>query len=274
VRGRLRWATLAQPGLVISVAFIALVAAWALLPGVFATHDPVTDLDAANALSGPSPAHWFGTDLLGRDLYSRVVYGTRLSATAAIVAVGISLTVGSLLGMASGYLGGWLDGVSMRVMDVLVAIPGLLLSLAVVSILGFGVGNVAVAVGVAGLPGFARLARAETLTIRSRPYFDAARCSGTGPVATLLRHVVPNASGAVLTLTALELGGAVLAVSALSFLGFGAVPPTPEWGSMVSEGRAQIADAWWLTTFPGAVVAATVLALNRISRSFRVRGQQ
>ena len=262
---------LAQPGLVLSLMVFVVVAAWALLPSVFAHYHPVTDLDQDALLAPPSAAHWFGTDLLGRDVFSRVVHGTRLSLLAGLIAVALSLVVGSLLGMVSAYVGGWFDSLVMRVVDVLVAIPGLLLSMAAVSILGFGVVNVAIAVGIAGIPAFARLTRAETLRILSRGYFDAARSSGTGHLGILSRHVTPNASGAVLVLAALELGGAVLSVAALSFLGFGAVPPTPEWGSMINEGRAHIVGAWWLTTFPGVAIAATVLASNRISRSLRVR---
>lgn len=263
---------LPAPGAALSVLVLLVVAVWAIAPGAVAPYDPVRDLDAAHALSGPSAAHWFGTDLLGRDVYSRVVHGARLSVSAALVAVLVSLALGSALGMLAGYAGRWVDAVIMRATDVLVAIPGLLLSLAVVSVLGFGVLNVALAVGIAGIPGFVRITRAETLRITHRPYVDAARCSGTGHLGTLVRHVAPNATGAVLVLAGLELGGAILSVSALSFLGFGAVPPTPEWGSMVSEGRAHLATAWWLTTFPGAVVAATVLATNRLSRGARRAG--
>ncbi|WP_263120812.1 ABC transporter permease [Cellulomonas sp. RIT-PI-Y] len=261
-----RWAA---PGAVASVLLLTVVVLWAALPGLFAPYDPVSDLDAAHALSGPSTQHWFGTDLLGRDLYSRVVHGARLSVSAALIAVLVSLVIGSALGMLAGYAGRGVDTVIMRATEVMVAIPGLLLSLAFVSILGFGVTNVALAVGIAGIPSFVRIARAETLRITSRPYFDAARCAGTGHLVTLVRHVAPNAVGPVLVLAGLELGGAILSVAALSFLGFGAVPPTPEWGSMVSEGRTHLATAWWLTTFPGAVVAATVLATNRLSRGVR-----
>lgn len=261
-----RWAA---PGAVASVLLLTVVVLWAALPGLFAPYDPVSDLDAAHTLSGPSAQHWFGTDLLGRDLYSRVVHGARLSVSAALIAVLVSLVLGSALGMLAGYAGRWVDTVIMRATEVMVAIPGLLLSLAFVSILGFGVTNVAFAVGIAGIPSFVRIARAETLRITSRPYFDAARCAGTGHLVTLVRHVAPNTVGPLLVLAGLELGGAILSVAALSFLGFGAVPPTPEWGSMVSEGRTHLATAWWLTTFPGAVVAATVLATNRLSRGVR-----
>ncbi|HLS61767.1 MAG TPA: ABC transporter permease [Ruania sp.] len=271
-RGRLTrvrsW--LRAPGALLSAVFLLLVICWAAVPSLFAPFDPVSDLDRAATLAGPSAEHWFGTDALGRDVYSRVVHGARLSMLAAGLAVSISVTAGAVLGVLAGYVGRWLDSVLMRTVDVLVAIPGLLLSMVVVSMLGFGVVNVAVAVGVAGIPGFARIVRAETLRILSRPYLDAARTSGLGHVAIMVRHVLPNASGAIAVLAALELGGAILAVSALSFLGFGAVPPTPEWGALVNDGRGYIASAWWLTSLPGAVIAATVIAINRLSREIGV----
>ena len=260
-----RWAR--QPGLVLSALFLLLIVAWAVAPTVFAPFDPVTDLDATAPMAAPSSTHWFGTDPLGRDIYSRTVHGTRLSVVAALIAVTISVLVGGFLGLVSGYVGGWLDVVFMRGVDIMVAIPGLLLSLVAVSVLGFGVVNVAVAVGIAGIPAFARLARAEAMRIASRPYLDAARTSGVGGFRILVQHVVPNAWGAIGVLAALELGGAVLSVAALSFLGFGAVPPTPEWGQLVNDGRAYIANAWWMTTLPGAVIALAVLAVNRLSRA-------
>ena len=260
-----------QPGAVLAIAALLLFVGWAAFPQLFATHDPIDDLDAANSLTAPSLAHWFGTDLLGRDVYSRVVYGARVSLLAGTLAVTISLVIGTTLGMTAAYVGRWADSVISRFVDVLVAIPGLLLSMAFVSILGFGVERVAIAVGIAGIPSFTRLARAETIRILSLPYFDAARTSGTSGLRTLITHIVPNATGPVIVLAGLELGGAILSVAALSFLGFGAVPPNPEWGSMVNEGRIQIAEAWWLTTFPGLVIVLTVLALNRLSRNARAR---
>lgn len=259
-----------QPGVVLAVVFLALVALAALVPDVLAPTSP-TAADPASSLQPPSPAHWFGTDVLGRDLFARVVHGAWLSVSAGVLAVAISLSVGSAIGVVAGAVGGWVDGLLMRVVDVMVALPGLLLSLAFVSILGFGVVNVAIAVGIAGIPAFARLVRSETLRVVGRPYVDAARLAGVGGPVLLARHVVPNASGSVLVLAALEVGGAILSVSALSFLGFVAVPPTPEWGSLVAEGRMRIDSAWWLTTFPGAAIAATVLATNRLSRAVRIR---
>lgn len=260
-----------RPGVTLSVLYLALVSVATVAPRVLTGYNPISDLDAAHTLSPPSLLHWFGTDPLGRDMYSRVVYGTRLSVVTSLVAVAISLLLGSTLGTVAGFRSGLVDSVIMRLMDVALVIPGLLLSLAVVSILGFGVVHVAIAVGIAGVPSFARLTRSETLRIVRMPYIDAARMSGIRSVGTIVRHVLPNAIGPVLVLAGIEVGGAVLSVSALSFLGFGAVPPTPEWGSMVSEGRNYMETAWWLTTFPGLAIAALVLATNRLSREFRVR---
>jgi peptide/nickel transport system permease protein len=255
----------------LALLFCAVVIAWTIAPSAFTSIDPVDDLDSAASLSGPSSAHWFGTDALGRDVFSRVVHGTRVSVIAAVIATSLSLVVGSILGVTAGYIGGWFDSVISRTVDVLVAIPSLLLSMAVVSILGFGVTNVAIAVGVAGIPSFVRITRAETLRIKSFAYIDASRAMGQGNLRIIFAHVLPNAAGAVFVLAALDLGGAVLSISALSVLGFGNVPPTPEWGSMVSEGRVHIAGAWWLTTFPGLAIAGLVLSANRISRQFGAR---
>ncbi|MFC9064932.1 ABC transporter permease [Streptomyces harbinensis] len=261
----------AHPGLLLAVLYLALILAWTLAPSLFAGTDPLRT-DPAASLTPPGADHWFGTDNLGRDLYTRVVHGTRTSLTAALIAVSLSLLAGTVLGVLSGYLGGWVDQTLMRCVEVLIVIPGLLLSLAVVSILGFGVTNVAIAVGISGIPAFARVIRAEVLRIRSSVYFRAAVTSGTRTPVILLRHVLPNASQPVLVLAALEIGGAVLSVSALSFLGYGAAPPAPELGAMVSQGRDYISTAWWLTTFPGLAIALIVLCANRIGRALERTG--
>jgi peptide/nickel transport system permease protein len=257
------------PGVVVSVLFLLLLVAWTLLPDVFARVDPIAQ--AGDSLAPPSADHWFGTDLNGRDVYSRVVHGTRTSLLAGVMAVLISLVIGGLLGMIAGYLGGVVDTVISRGVEIVVAIPGLLLSLAIVSILGFGVEKVAIAVGIAGIPGTVRVARSETLRIIGLPYMDAARTSGTRGLVSVITHVVPNASGAIAVMAGLDLGGAILSVAALSFLGFGAVPPSPEWGSQINEGRLYIATAWWWSLFPALVAGATVLAVNRLSRGIGTR---
>lgn len=255
-----------NPGSALSVLVVLVVLAWAFVPGPFMTHDAFATA-TADRLQGPGPAHWFGTDDLGRDIYSRTVYAAGLSLRATALAVAIGLVVGAAVGLVGGVVGGLLDDVLMRIVDVLLSVPALLLALSIVTVLGFGTMNVAIAVGISAIAAFARVTRAEVLRVTAAPYVEAAVGSGLHPVAVVLRHVLPNSVGPVLVLAALEFGGAVLAVSALSFLGFGAEPPAPEWGSLVAEGRNFIATAWWLTTFPGLVVVAVVLAANRLSRA-------
>lgn len=259
-----------QPSLVLSVLVLLLVIGWAFAPGLFAGQDPINGVPA-EFLQGPSHAHLFGTDNLGRDVYSRVVHGAGLTLRATLVAVLVGLTVGSLGGLLAGFVGRWVDDVLMRVVDVMLAVPGLLLSLAVVTALGFGTMNVAIAVGVSNIASFARVMRAETLRVATAGYVEASHAVGSRRPYTVLAHVLPNAAGPVLALSALEFGSAILAISSLSFLGFGAQPPTPEWGALVSEGRDYLTSGWWMTTFPGLVVVAVVLSANRIARHLEGR---
>ena len=259
-----------RPDLLLAVAVVALVLAWALVPSVF-TGQSAIDGVPADRLQAPSAAHPFGTDHLGRDLFARVVHGARLTLQATVLAVLIGLVVGSAIGLVAGFARGVVDDVAMRVVDVLLSIPALLLSMALITALGFGTVKVAIAVGIGTVANFARVMRSEVLKVGAAVYVEAARASGVRTSAVLLRHVLPNAAGPVLALSALEFGIAVLAVSALSFLGFGAPPPAPEWGSLVSGGRDYLATAWWLTTLPGLVVAAVVLSANRIARALERR---
>ena len=257
---------LRKPALVLSIALLLLMIGWALFPEVFTSGNPYVGVPK-DKMQPPSAEYWFGTDPLGRDLYTRTVYGTALSMQATLIAVVVGLFAGSGIGLLSGFVGGKFDDVVMRLVDVLLSIPGLLLSLAVVSVLGFGTVNVAIAVGVASVASFARIMRSDVLRTRTQVFVEAATVSGAKRPAVLLRHILPHSLGSVLVLAALEFGTAILAVSALSFLGFGAPPPEPEWGSLVAEGRNYLATAWWLTTLPGLVIAASVLATNRISRA-------
>jgi peptide/nickel transport system permease protein len=249
--------------LVIPVLIVLLAIGFAVAPGFFASGDPLSGVPA-DKLQGPSLAHWFGTDNLGRDLYTRFVHGAALSLTATLVAVGIALVAGSIIGLLAGFVGGVVDAVLMRIVDVLLSIPALLLSLALVTALGFGTINVAIAVGVSMVANFARVMRAEVMRVRGAQYVEAAFSSGVQWLGVLRRHVLPNSYAPVVALSAVEFGQAVLAVSALSFLGFGAVPPTPEWGSLVSEGRNFLANAWWMTTLPGLAIVAVVISAHRI----------
>ena len=260
-RGRLRgraW------GLYLAVVVVAVAVLWAVIPGVFAPGDPLTGIPADKLLP-PSAAHWFGTDTLGRDLFGRVVHGAVNSLSGALIAVTVGLALGTVLGAIAGAVGGVVDDILMRIVDVLLAIPGLLLSLSVIILLGFGTVNAALAVGLGSVAAFARLMRAEVARVRRTDYVEAAFGSGATFFAVLRRHVLPNSLTPIVALAALQFGTAILAISTLGFLGYGAPPPTPEWGLLIAEGRNYVGTAWWLTALPGLVVVAVVLSANRIS---------
>ncbi|MFF3504507.1 ABC transporter permease [Streptomyces sp. NPDC003247] len=257
---------LRRPGLLLSAAVLVLVVLASFRPDLFTSQDPLKGVPSQN-FRGPSGSHWFGTDELGRDVFSRVVHGAQLSLKATLIAVLVAFVVGGLLGVVAGFVGRWVDDVLMRFVDVLLSIPALFLSLALVTALGYGTVKVAVAVGVASVASFARVARAEVLRIRQAVFVEASRSCGARWYSVLGRHVLPNAAGPVIVLATLDFGTSILAVSALSFLGYGAPPPAPEWGTLISDGRNYLANAWWLTALPGLAIAATVLATNRIARA-------
>jgi peptide/nickel transport system permease protein len=255
-----------RPGLLVSAVVVMLVVLASFWPDLFTSQDPLKGVPSEN-FRAPSGSHWFGTDELGRDVFSRVVHGAQLSLKATIIAVLVAFVVGGLLGVVAGFVGRWVDDVLMRFVDVLLAIPALFLSLALVTALGYGTVKVAVAVGIASVASFARVARAEVLRVRQAVFVEASRASGARWYSVLGRHVLPNAAGPVVVLATLDFGASILAVSALSFLGYGAPPPAPEWGTLISDGRNYLANAWWLTALPGLAIAATVLAANRIARA-------
>lgn len=257
---------LRRPGFVLALLFVLFVIAAAIAPAAFTTFDPYATAPA-DRLVTPGLQHLFGTDELGRDLYTRVVYGSALTIKATLTAIAIALTAGLLLGIVSGFCGGWVDAVLMRVVDVSLAIPGLLLALAIVTALGFGTLPIAIAVGVGIIPGFARTTRAEVLRVKTLPYIDAARTGGATWVRVLLRHVLPNAWGPVAVLAVLDFGLAILSVAALSFLGFGAAPPEAEWGTLIANGRNYLVTAPWVSLLPGLFVGLVVFSLNHISRT-------
>ncbi|MEO3474836.1 ABC transporter permease [Roseomonas sp. CAU 1739] len=261
---------LPPPGLLLAWAVIVLLLAWAAVPGLFAWQHPLQGV-SGRQLEPPSVEHWLGTDGLGRDMLARVVYGARQSLVGAFLAVSVGLTFGTALGLLAGARGGILDAAVMRLVDTLLAIPSLLLSLSVIILLGFGSINAAIAVGFVSVAHFARLSRAEVLRVRRSEYVEAAFGSGGRFLAVLWRHVLPNAMTSVLALAALQFGSAILALATLGFLGYGAPPPTPEWGLLIAEGRDFLATAWWLTAAPGVVVVIAVLATERISRSLGAR---
>ena len=286
LRSRLTGRNLPRPrkagwGAVVSGLIVVIALAWALVPGLFASGDPVNSGSTAPLLP-PSTEHWFGTDAVGRDLYTRVVWGTRQSLLGALVAVLLGMIIGTLLGViagssrarrgsSTGGKGSWVDTLIMRIVDVLLAIPALLLSLSVIIVLGYGSINAAIAVGVTNVAMFARLARSEVLGVASSDYVEAAYASGGTRASVLWRHVLPNSLTPVLALAALQFGSAILQLSTLSFLGYGAPPPTPEWGLIIAEGRDFIATSWWLTVLPGLAIVLVVLATNHLSTVLRDR---
>jgi ABC-type dipeptide/oligopeptide/nickel transport system permease subunit len=213
-------------------------------------------------MRAPDARRLMGTDLLGRDVATRVIWGSRRTLAMASVALAVTVVLGLPSGMAAGLVGGWVDALVMRTIDALLAFPGLLLAMATVAVLGTGVLPVSLAVGLSAAPAFARVARAATLEVASRPFVDASRSVGASQVRILVRHILPNAAGSLLAFAAVQLGWVVLNGAALSFLGLGGPPGTPEWGAMLAEGRSHLRDAPWIGLFPGLALTATVLAAN------------
>lgn len=253
-----------------ALAYLVLVLAvlWAVVPGLFSSYDPIASVPGQQ-LRAPNLVHFFGTDALGRDVFSRVVHGSVHSLSGAFIATAVGFVVGTALGLLSGSAGGVVDEIIMRIVDVLLSIPGLLLALTIIILLGFGTLNASIAVGVSAIAAFARLMRSEVIRVRASDYVEAAIGSGGTLAKVLWRHVLPNALTSVVAFSALQFGSAILQLSTLSFLGYGAPPPTPEWGLLVAEGRNYVATAWWLTAAPGLVVVIVVLAANQISKSMR-----
>lgn len=254
-----------QPGLWLAWSVMTVAVLMACAPQWFTAFNPLDGIAGAQRLA-PQAGHWLGTDQLGRDVWSRIVYGAGHSLSAALAAVAMGLVVGTALGTVAGALGGRVEAVVMRIVDILLAIPSLLLSLTVIILLGFGTLNAAMAVGVAAIASFARLSRAEVVRIRHSDYVEAAYGSGGTFLAVFWRHILPNSLSPVLAFATLQFGQAILALSTLSFLGYGTPPPVPEWGLLIAEGRNYLSTAWWLTSFPGIAVIAVVLAANRISQ--------
>lgn len=257
-----------RPLLLGTAAAVALLGALALLAPVLAPAPPTAQV-LREGLQGPSPAHPFGQDRLGRDVLSRILFGGRVSLAVAIVAVGVSLTLGILIGAVAGLYGGWVDEAAMRAVDILQAFPGILLAIALAAILGPSLVNVVLALSVIGWVGYARLARGQVLVVREAEFVAAATALGAGPGRLLFRHLLPSILGPVVVEATFGLAGAVVAEAALSFLGLGAQPPTPSWGAMLNEGRQYLLVAPHLTIFPGLTVSATVLAFNFLGDGLR-----
>lgn len=255
---------LAMFGLAIIVALL-LVAAFAPL---IATADPLAqNLD--RRLLPPSGGNFFGTDSLGRDIFSRIVYGTRVTLVIVLLVVITVGPIGLLIGATSGYLGGWVDRLLMRITDVFLAFPRLVLALAFVAALGPGLENAVIAIGITAWPPYARVARAETLIIRQQDYIAAIRLQGASQWRIVWKHVVPMCLPSLIVRTTLDMAGIILIAAGLGFLGLGAQPPIPEWGAMISAGREQIFDQWWVATFPGLAICVVALGFNLLGDGLR-----
>ncbi|MGY4502172.1 peptide/nickel transport system permease protein [Bradyrhizobium sp. GM24.11] len=255
------------PTVAVSFAVIALVIAWSLAPGLFTSQSPVNGIPADKLLA-PGTAHWFGTDHLGRDLYTRVVYGTASSVTSALIAVVIAAVTGGLIGLLSGFFGGWVDIVFARLVDVLLAVPHFLLAVIVVTAIGFDTTNAAIATGVSAVAVFARVMRSEVIKTRQATFVESSFLLGGSRWYILLRHVLPNAPRSLLPLAVLQFGLSILVIASLAFLGYGDPPPASDWGLLISIGKDYL--KWpWLVYAPAFVTIATVLSVNRISRWLR-----
>ena len=236
--------------------------------GVLAPYNP-TSVAPSEALEPPSIKHLMGTDQYGRDVLSRVLIGSRLTLMVGPAAIAISLLFGFVAGVSAGYVGGRVDMAIMRLVDVMLAFPGVLLALGVIAVLGVGLMNVTIAIGVAYIPNFARLIRATVLSTKQNLYVEAARAQGASGYYIVVRHIVPNIMAPVLVLTTSAIAWAILTGTALNFLGLGMQPPTPEWGSDLSDGRTYLVVAWWMTTFPGLGIMVAVLGINLLGDGFR-----
>ncbi|MDO4977009.1 MAG: ABC transporter permease subunit [Eubacteriales bacterium] len=229
----------------------------------------INEYDYSNTLQGPSMAHWFGTDEFGRDLFSRIICGTKISLAVGLSAVSVGCICGTILGLIAGYYRGWIDSVIMRICDTLFAFPGIILAIAIVAILGSGLGNVVIAVAVFSTPTFARLVRSRTLALKNAVFVQAARNIGASDARILFQHILPGAFPEIIVQYTMSIGSSILTASSLSFLGMGAQPPTPEWGLLLSNGRNYMLTAFHCTLFPGIAIFLTVLSFNLLGDGLR-----
>jgi len=230
--------------------------------------DPLAQ-NLIGALQGPSGQHPLGTDQFGRDILSRILYGTRVSLPIGFISVAIACALGVPLGLVAGYYGHWVESIIMRLMDIMLAFPGILLALVVIAILGPSLNNVMLAVGISGVPSYARLVRGSVLQVKANAYVESARATGASDARLILAHILPNVLAPIIVLASLGVGSSILAASGLSFLGLGAQPPSPEWGAMLSTGRNYLEQAWWIATFPGVMIVLAVLAMNLLGDALR-----
>ncbi|MBM4761355.1 nickel transporter permease [Bacillus sp. B15-48] len=240
----------------------------ALFAPIIAPHDPL-HIDISKKLEGPSAEHWLGTDDKGRDILSRLLYGSRISLTVGVLSTVLGAAVGILMGIIAGYYGRWIDSLLMRICDVLLAFPGILLALAIVSVLGASTTNVIIAVAFFAIPTFARIVRGSTLSVKKLEYIDAIRAMGASDSRIIFKHILPNIVSPIIVQATLYIASAIITASALSFLGMGTQPPDPEWGTMLSQGRSYIRQAPHITLFPGLVILIVVIGFNLFGDGLR-----
>jgi len=254
---------LGAPGAVAGAMVIVVILGLAVLAPYLAPYDWNAN-SQCRRLAPMTAEHWFGCDLFGRDIFSRVIYGARFSLAMGLSTVAISLLFGSLLGIVVAYAGGWIDRIGARVIDAMLCFPSIILAILIVAVLGVGLLNAALAVGISGIPRFARITRAAALPLVARDFVEAARSVGAGHGRIVLKHLLPNLAPILIVIATLDLGGAVLFTATLSFLGLGAQPPTPEWGAMLNAGREYVRYAPWTMIFPGLALFLTVMAVNLV----------
>jgi peptide/nickel transport system permease protein len=263
---RMRRGTNARVGMAVILVFVII----ALTIEFVNPYNPRTDGDLVNRLHAPSDAHLFGTDDQGRDILVRVLHGAPISLQVGLVSVALALVLGSTLGLSSGYLGGWMETISMRAMDVMLSFPSILLAIGIVAARGPGLGNTMLAIGIVNIPVYARIARSVTLSIKEQEYITAARAIGVQSSRMISRHVLPNSLSSIIVQGTLSIATAILEAAGLGFLGLGAQPPTPEWGAMLGDGYKFLTiGAWWVLLFPGLAIMLTVLGFNLLGDGLR-----
>ncbi len=261
---RFRRNRLAMAGAVLMLVLYAV----AIFAPQLAPYDP-TVINLRNRMEPPSRQHPLGTDIYGRDVLSRMIYGSRISLSVGFVSVGISITIGTMVGAIAGYYGGLIDNVLMRMVDMVISIPVLFLIITVVSLISPSIYNIMLVIGLTSWPGVARLVRGQFLSLREQDFTEAARALGAGDNRIIFRHILPNAMGPIIVAATLGVAAAILVESTLSYLGLGVQPPTPSWGNMLYEGQAYIREAWWLSVFPGLAILVTVLSFNMLGDGLR-----
>ncbi len=268
VPGRSRGRLLMYVQFVIAIFIAFVLISCALFPHFFAPYDP-SAIALSNALKGPTAQHWFGTDQLGRDQLSRVIWGSRVSLLIAFSAVALAGIFGGLFGVAAGYLGGVIDSVAMRLVDIQLALPAVILALVLVGAIGFSVFNLIIILSLAHWARYARVTRSEALSLKQRDFVLLSRLAGASPLRVIIKHITPNVVSTFIVLTTLDIGTVMILEASLSFLGLGVQPPDASWGSMIADGRGYLDTAWWICAFPGIALMAAVLAANLLGDTLR-----